>query len=76
MELIKHRVSHYWAHRAEDFETQRLREFESEKKAAGSQSFRSTCPRADRFGSWTSAREQAFSPVFWRSRGMTPPALT
>ncbi len=32
MELIKHRVSHYWAHRAEGFEEQRLREFESEKK--------------------------------------------
>ena len=32
MELIKHRVSHYWAHRAEGFEAQLLREFESEKK--------------------------------------------
>ena len=32
MELIKHRVAHYWSHRAEGFETQRLREFESEKK--------------------------------------------
>ena len=32
MELIKHRVTHYWSHRAEGFETQRLREFESEKK--------------------------------------------
>ena len=32
MELIKHRVTHYWSHRAEGFETQRLREFGSEKK--------------------------------------------
>ena len=32
MERIKHRVVHYWSHRAESFETQRLREFDSEKK--------------------------------------------
>ena len=32
MERIKHRVTQYWSHRAEGFETQRLREFESEKK--------------------------------------------
>lgn len=32
MELIKHRVAHYWSHRAEGFETQRLREYESEKR--------------------------------------------
>ena len=32
MELIKHRVAHYWSHRAESFETQRLREYESEKR--------------------------------------------
>ena len=32
MDPIKHRVTHYWSHRAEGFETQRLREFESEKK--------------------------------------------
>ena len=32
MEEIKHRVVHYWSHRAEGFETQRLREYESEKK--------------------------------------------
>lgn len=31
MEQIKHRVTHYWSHRAEGFETQRLREYESEK---------------------------------------------
>ena len=32
MERIKHRVTHSWSHRAEGFETQRLREYESEKK--------------------------------------------
>ena len=32
MELIKHRVAHYWSHRAESFETQRLREYDSEKR--------------------------------------------
>ena len=31
METIKHRVAHYWSHRAEGFELQRLREFESDK---------------------------------------------
>lgn len=33
MELIKHRVAHYWSLRAEAFEAQRLREFDSEKRA-------------------------------------------
>ena len=32
MESIKHRVTHYWAHRAEGFEAQRLREYDSEKR--------------------------------------------
>ena len=32
MELIKHRVVDYWTRRAEGFEAQRLREFESEKR--------------------------------------------
>ena len=32
MELIKHRVAHYWSHRAEAFEAQRLREYDSEKR--------------------------------------------
>ena len=31
MEPIKHRVTHYWSHRAEAFQTQRIREFENEK---------------------------------------------
>ena len=33
MELIKHRISHYWAHRAEAFQAQRIREFADEKHA-------------------------------------------
>lgn len=33
METIKHRVTHYWSHRAESFEAQRLREYDSEKRA-------------------------------------------
>ena len=32
MELIKHRVEHYWSNRADSFEQQRLREFDSEKR--------------------------------------------
>lgn len=32
METIKHRVTHYWSHRAESFEAQRLREYDSEKR--------------------------------------------
>ena len=31
MEPIKHRITHYWSHRAEAFQTQRIREFEDEK---------------------------------------------
>ena len=31
MEPIKHRIAHYWSHRAEAFQTQRIREFENEK---------------------------------------------
>ena len=31
MEPIKHRITHYWSHRAEAFQAQRLREFEDEK---------------------------------------------
>ena len=32
MEMIKHRVTHYWSHRAEGFEQQRLREYDSDKR--------------------------------------------
>ena len=31
MEPIEQRITHYWAHRAEAFQTQRIREFEDEK---------------------------------------------
>ena len=44
MELIKHRVTHYWSHRAEGFEQQRLREFESEKKDRWLAEFRKYLP--------------------------------
>ena len=44
MELIKHRVTHYWAHRAEGFEQQRLREFDSEKRERWLAEFRRYLP--------------------------------
>lgn len=31
MEPIKHRITHYWSHRAKDFKDQRIREFYSDK---------------------------------------------
>ena len=45
MEQIKHRVAHYWSHRAEGFETQRLREFASEKKDRWLAEFRKYLPQ-------------------------------
>ena len=45
MERIKHRVTHYWSHRAEGFENQRLREFESEKKERWLTEFRKYLPQ-------------------------------
>ena len=45
MERIKHRVTHYWSHRAEGFEPQRLREFESEKKERWLAEFRKYLPQ-------------------------------
>ena len=45
MEQIKHRVTHYWSHRAEGFEAQRLREFESEKKDRWLTEFRKYLPQ-------------------------------
>ena len=44
MEMIKHRVAHYWAHRAEGFETQRLREYDSEKRERWLAEFRRYLP--------------------------------
>lgn len=44
MERIKHRVTHYWSHRAEAFETQRLREFDSEKRERWLAEFRRYLP--------------------------------
>lgn len=45
MERIKHRVTHYWSHRAEAFETQRLREFNSEKRERWLAEFRRYLPQ-------------------------------
>ena len=44
MELIKHRVTHYWSHRAEAFEAQRLREYDSEKRERWLAEFRRYLP--------------------------------
>lgn len=44
MEIIKQSVTHYWSHRAEGFESQRLREFESEKKDRWLTEFRKYLP--------------------------------
>ena len=45
MELIKHRVTHYWSHRAEAFEAQRLREYDSEKRDRWLAEFRRYLPQ-------------------------------
>ena len=45
MELIKHRVAHYWSHRAEGFETQRLREYDSEKREMWLAEFQKYLPK-------------------------------
>ena len=45
MERIKHRVTHYWSHRAENFEQQRLREYESEKKERWLAEFQKYLPK-------------------------------
>ncbi len=44
MELIKHRVVNYWSRRAEGFEEQRLREYESEKRERWLGEFRRYLP--------------------------------
>ena len=44
MERIKHRVTHYWSHRAEGFEVQRLREYDSEKRERWIAEFRRYLP--------------------------------
>ena len=69
MEIIKHRVTHYWSHRAESFEAQRLREYDSEKRERWlAEFFRS------RF--WISAPVRASLPVCWPPRDMRLPVLT
>ena len=44
MEPIKHRITHYWSHRAEAFQTQRIREFEDEKHERWLREFRRYIP--------------------------------
>ena len=44
MEPIKHRITHYWSHRAEAFQTQRIREFENEKHERWLEEFRRYIP--------------------------------
>ena len=44
MEPIKHRITHYWSHRAEAFQTQRIREFEDEKHARWLEEFKRYIP--------------------------------
>ena len=44
MEPIKHRITHYWSHRAEAFQTQRIREFEDEKHARWLEEFNRYIP--------------------------------
>lgn len=45
MERIKHRVAHYWSDRAEAFEKQRLREYDSEKRERWLAEFHKYLPR-------------------------------
>ena len=45
MEPIKHRVAHYWSHRAESFESQRLREYDSAKRERWLREFRRYLPQ-------------------------------
>ena len=45
MEPIKHRITHYWSHRAEAFQTQRIREFEDEKHERWLREFRRYIPQ-------------------------------
>ena len=44
MEAIKHRITHYWSHRAEAFQAQRIREFEDEKHERWLAEFRRYIP--------------------------------
>lgn len=44
MQRIKHRVTDYWSHRAEGFETQRLREYDSAKRERWLNEFRQYLP--------------------------------
>ena len=47
MERIKHRITHYWSHRAESFADQRIREFESEKRERWLAEFKKYLPQGN-----------------------------
>ena len=66
MELIKHRVAHYWSHRAEAFETQRLREYDSEKRERWLAEFRRYLPE----GKHLRILAQASLPACWQRKDM------
>lgn len=76
MELIKHRVAHYWSHRAEAFEAQKLHEFDSEKRARWLAEFSRYLPQGRPLRVLDIARVPAFSPACLPPRGTRRPAST
>lgn len=61
---VKDRIARYWSLRAEGFETQRLREYESEKKLDGWRNSGSICRTEGDSESWMSGPARDFLPVF------------
>ena len=76
MELIKHRVAHYWSHRAEAFEAQRLREFDSEKRARWLAEFFRYLPQGRPLRVLDIGTVPASSPACLPPRGTRRPAST
>ena len=74
MERIKHRVTHYWSHRAEAFETQRLREYDSEKRERWLAEFRRYLPEGRPLRVLDIGTGTGFLPVCWQPKGMRRPA--
>lgn len=48
MEPIKHRIVHYWSHRAEDFKEQRIRELHSDKREIWLKEIKSYLPNKNK----------------------------